>query len=1391
MTRSRRMRAAIWLAGAMVCFSPAAGSVWAAPGGKLSPADAPQRADSARTAWTWLKSKAGKLLSRENAGQTPASSAAPAAEAPVAAGAQDGASMAHLHWSFAEIEAAEIAAKLGQYGFALPVSVSGKLSLQLDVGVPWQSPLSSEAYDLKGDLQAAKLIVAGVEVRKIAGRLEYDQGRLTLEHLKFELPEGEQQSGAFSGSAQMQLSPPGELTARFSFARVPVGALLKLAPDLAGAAAGEASGEAVGRVKVDRLRDLAAWQAQSKAAFDDLRALGLPPAKLSAEFRLAQGVLHATDLKGEAEHTQLTGAAQLGLSTPYRYSAELRLTAGKLSHLNRLHPELKLPIEVSGRVGTAARLKGSLEPRQFSLVGGVNARDLRLGGIKLDDLSFTFDVTHEHLHLHPLSASLYGGRADLSLAMSLGPEGELKTGVRWRQVQIGRLAQDAGQIATPLPGSAGGALKLRVPTARYDDLAAWQAEGAIDLEHPLPDTKETVKTAAKVRLAGGMLRVDNFDLALGRNRLAGSFELKLAEPFAYRLSLKQAQLDLSLLERWLPSALPAAARPLGGEVAASAELHGTLSPLTMKGRGAGSARRPRLGAVELDSLGWQFAAEEDRLRVEALQASAYGGQITGSLDLSLSEQGASRAVVNWRRIDVGRVARALRLLPGPLAAVSSGAFRGEAPRGKTLDWSAWSGEASISLDDLALAGMPAAQVSLRAKLSQQSLVIEALSAAQAALAGRPPATLNASGKLGLATPFRFEAAMSLGEFDLAQLNALPQPLRPPLELAGTMGAKCQAQGTLEPLAVSAQGAVQSAHLRLNEARIDALRFGFRVDDDVAALDSIHAKFDDGILAGAVTLPLNNVAAGEIKLTLAQVDLPKLLAGVVRLPVELEGRIDAQLDARIPPGQIEQPGKWVVRAQLDAARIEADGIPLGRIHARLVSHEELLQYQLAGEALEGTLELFGEWRLPDGERPEGANRGHLKLHELHLDRLGALLRGRGITESLTGTVDAEFDYRHDEQTGRPLGDGRIALDAVRFDGERLADRLRGKLHLSAERLELAELYGELAGGELNANGAAHLSRAERGVLEIRLVGADAKRLLFAWPKIARQSAGVVDLDLRTFYGAGQPWRCHGDVALHRGEIGDVLLRSLRAALEASYDPRSGRRELHLRDAVAELAPGRIVGAVSVRADSQLQLDCQGKLTNVQLQNLLRRSPRIPDVAGNVTGNFSLSGRSVRALRDLNGRFQAKLRNIHGLPGSHHAGAYTSGGLSGNTKFDEGELRAGLSRGVVRLERLSLEGAKTQVFVTGTASLAGRLDLQATLDIGLLDPTSQALLSLATQLSLVVAPPVALILEANQFLSNQVIHLQIGGSTRSPTVRLRPLPLLGEEAVRFFLMQTPEP
>ena len=53
------------------------------------------------------------------------------------------------------------------------------------------------------------------------------------------------------------------------------------------------------------------------------------------------------------------------------------------------------------------------------------------------------------------------------------------------------------------------------------------------------------------------------------------------------------------------------------------------------------------------------------------------------------------------------------------------------------------------------------------------------------------------------------------------------------------------------------------------------------------------------------------------------------------------------------------------------------------------------------------------------------------------------------------------------------------------------------------------------------------------------------------------------------------------------------------------------------------------------------------------------------------------------------------------------------------------------------------------------------------------------------------PLQALTRAQQALSRRLISLRVTGTTRSPTMQLRPGRLLGQDAVRFFLSRRPIP
>jgi translocation and assembly module TamB len=130
-------------------------------------------------------------------------------------------------------------------------------------------------------------------------------------------------------------------------------------------------------------------------------------------------------------------------------------------------------------------------------------------------------------------------------------------------------------------------------------------------------------------------------------------------------------------------------------------------------------------------------------------------------------------------------------------------------------------------------------------------------------------------------------------------------------------------------------------------------------------------------------------------------------------------------------------------------------------------------------------------------------------------------------------------------------------------------------------------------------------------------------------------------------------------------------------------------------------------------------------------------------------------------------------------------YILPGRSSNAIFRSGTLRGRLARGVFRIQRLSLEGTYGQLFIDGTVSLQGRLNLDVLATTTNLGPSTPALRLLGLRVPAVGPLPLSLALEARNYLSNRLIHLRVTGTTRSPTITIEPLSLLTEEALLYFL------
>jgi translocation and assembly module TamB len=174
-------------------------------------------------------------------------------------------------------------------------------------------------------------------------------------------------------------------------------------------------------------------------------------------------------------------------------------------------------------------------------------------------------------------------------------------------------------------------------------------------------------------------------------------------------------------------------------------------------------------------------------------------------------------------------------------------------------------------------------------------------------------------------------------------------------------------------------------------------------------------------------------------------------------------------------------------------------------------------------------------------------------------------------------------------------------------------------------------------------------------------------------------------------------------------------------------------------------------------------------------------------GQVSGRFDFSGSDVRSLDDLTGTLEARLQQTQALqlPVLQQLTPFLLGGQSSAAVFQNGSLRGRLIRGAVRIDQLTFSGSVLQLFLAGTVTLQGRLNLEVTANTGNLGVNPAFLRVLGLRVPAVGPIPVMLLMEASTYFSNRVVHLRVTGTVRSPVVTIEPLSLLTEEALRFFL------
>jgi hypothetical protein len=885
-----------------------------------------------------------------------------------------------------------------------------------------------------------------------------------------------------------------------------------------------------------------------------------------------------------------------------------------------------------------------------------------------------------------------------------------------------------------------------------------------------------------ITLRDGRLVIPDFTGQLDGQPLNLALDLQPVAPWSLSANFNLPRLPLTLLKT-LPQLADFPHR-LDGFVGISGNLTGTWKqPLALQGGGQVVGRRLQFDQNTIEALQFNYQLKPGELNITGLQASVYRGRITGSASLAIGDKPGGSATLDLAGIDAAAAAAGL----GSPSITARGALNGSVqftiPPGAIAQRQQWTGAAELRLDQLNVFAWQLQSI----QLADMQLANGQFRAPNitAQLDGQP---LRASATLDLQAPFNLSADFDLKQLRVDRLTAIPQLASLRQRIAGLVDLTAHVDATLEPLQINARGTTAARGLAFDNHRIDQLAFAFNLTPQSLAVSNINAQLYGGQLSGDATIPLSKEVATTGSINWSAIDAGRTLGEFAKLPFSIQGNTNGNAKLTIPPGQLSSPATWDADLNISLPNVVVNRLEIASITARLAQHNRQLTYHAEGTLFAGTLQLEGT---RDANAPTSglAALGNVQLR-LNNARLGTAVDATLVPSKRPTSVDGTFSLN---ASGSAIDAGwswrgDASLSELTVANERITPGVTLRLAGVDSRVMLEQFSGEFAGGQLSGSGQWRFDSG-RGVFRVGLRNARIEQLYaLTDPTSESPVTGPIDINLNVH--PSSTWRIAGAVASPRLEAGGLRFSNVRIPVDVDWSPATNRARLYSTSISTSLAGGRVAGRLSAESSYGLTLDGNLRFTRVDVGVLSREiGSQSAYGRGRLTGTLTMTGRDMHSINDLRARLAADLDDTQAtsIPVVSQLQSFIPGfAIAGSGGFQQGRLEAHLARGVVHVDRLSLASSQMQLYVTGLLNLPGRLRLDATVALGQGNNPLFAQL-LLTRLAAYTVPPAALLIQANDFLANRVIHAEIGGTISRPVVRLQPLKILREELVRFFLRE----
>lgn len=776
------------------------------------------------------------------------------------------------------------------------------------------------------------------------------------------------------------------------------------------------------------------------------------------------------------------------------------------------------------------------------------------------------------------------------------------------------------------------------------------------------------------------------------------------------------------------------------------------------------------GVLHLDELSGQMP----ELASLNSRNSKEPGTIAGTARIALFPAGRLTGQIQLQNIPIRQLAGLAALRPDPWQGYLGSTLHIDVPVERLKDLTSWQGRG-----ELYSRGVVGHGIALEMFHSQILLENGILSLSD--IQGKiESGNLTGAASIQLQKPMRYQGKLQILQADLAMVHRL----LPSLDIQGPVDFQLDSEGTLEPFLPGGQLRIDSSALRIRKVAVGSIRSRWLIDSNTLTLLELEGKLFQGQLNGKGCIPLVAQKSGQMQLRLSNLDLALVCSCWVEIPVTLRGFANLDLVATLPIAGAETPREWTTRIESQSRVLTCNGIPAQSVVGSVVHRSNQLDYQLQGRCLDGTLAVAGRFPLAAEREPKtGSNEGLVRCERLQLQSLWLPVHLDETLRPLQARLNGEFRYRH-ESTGFPVGRGSVTLRGVKWQEQALWNEpLTMQIELTRQQLQFY-LRSRFLGGQLASRVHLDLQQSRRSRYFLALDGISLTRLLAPWPDWATSGQGQIDLFLQG--SLGRVCRGRGSLTMTNSRLAGVNVNEVRIPLEITYLPGNGMGQLNASDVAIQFPSGRADGSVNYNWGADNRLEGRLRFNNVDLRQAYQGSSSGVIGSPVVSGKLDLGGTDVGSFEDIVLRLEATMQRTQASqsPVLQQLTPYLLR-INSATVFREGEIKAQLTHGLARIEKLSLKSDVIRMFLDGTVTIPSqRIDLSTSVYTGNLVggaclPGLVGLSASSTQV-----PLASQLVAITNRLSPFLMHFQITGSLRTPTVQIRPLSALSAEAARFF-------